>query len=104
MLGLTNEEQSQLLYELNYRYGELLGGGDTEQAFKLAGIIDKLKAGKVVEDLKSAIEYESKNLDENSFTHEEQYQWAVGHADGLSDALGIIQGEDWKEVIDYETE
>lgn len=50
MYGLTNEEQSQLLYELNYRYGELLGGGDTEQAFKLASIIDKLKAGKAVEE------------------------------------------------------
>lgn len=49
MDGLTKEEQSQLLYELNYRYGELLGGGDTEQAFKLASIIDKLKAGKGVE-------------------------------------------------------
>lgn len=39
---LTLEELKQLEYELRYREGELMGGGDTEQANRLASITDKL--------------------------------------------------------------
>ena len=42
MLELTMEELKTLEYELNYRWGELMGGGDIEQANKLAKIIDKV--------------------------------------------------------------
>ena len=42
LLDLTLDELKQLEYELRYREGELLGGGDNEQANRLASITDKL--------------------------------------------------------------
>lgn len=42
IIDLTLEELKQLEYELRYREGELMGGGDFEQANKLASITDKI--------------------------------------------------------------
>ena len=52
--------------------------------------------------LKEAIEYESKNLDESSFETDADYRYAIGHADGLSDALEILQDENYKRLLDIE--
>ena len=46
-IDLTKEELSRLLYELDYRFGELLGGGDIEQANKLASITDKIRVARL---------------------------------------------------------
>lgn len=102
LVDLTDEQIKQLLYELDYRQGELLGGGDTEQAYALASITDKIRTANSIKALELAVDYESKNLDESSFENDGQYHWAVGHADGLSDAIRIAKGEDWRKVVDYE--
>lgn len=41
-LKLTLDELKTLEYELNYRWGELMGNGDIEQANRLASIIEKV--------------------------------------------------------------
>lgn len=44
---ITKDEISVLLYELDYRWGELMGGGDVEQANQLASIIDKIRVARL---------------------------------------------------------
>lgn len=107
MFGLTSEEMKLLLGVLDSSWGVLMARGDTDGGNKLASITDKIKRGVVADTqiataLSNAVAYESKNLDESSFAHEEDYFRALGHADGLSDALAIARGENWKEVVDYE--
>ena len=102
LVDLSQDEIKTLLYELDYRYGELLGGGDIKQAYALASITDKIRTANSITALELAVDYESKNLDESSFETDGQYEWARGHADGLSDAIRIARGESWKEVVNYE--
>ena len=57
----------------------------------------------IIKTLANAVEYERKNIVESSFETDTAYQYAVGHADGLSDALELIgrieRGEDETEVL-----
>lgn len=49
--------------------------------------------------LKEAVDYASNILDHKEFDTEEHYLWSCGYADGLSDAIAIINGVDWKELV-----
>lgn len=107
MFGLTSEEMKLLLGVLDSSWGVLMARGDTDGGNKLASITDKIRRGVIADTqiataLSNAVAYESRNLDESSFETDGEYRWAVGHADGLSDALAIARGKNWKEVIDYE--
>lgn len=63
---------------------------------------EKSPLAPVVKALAKGVEYESKNLDKGSFETDADYQYALGHADGLSDALAIANGEDYKEILNIE--
>lgn len=49
--------------------------------------------------LKKAVDYVSKLLTHKEFDTEEHYLWSCGYADGLSDAIAILNGVDWKELV-----
>lgn len=52
-----------------------------------------------VKALKEAVGYVSQLLDKKEFDTEEHHLWSCGYADGLSDAIAILNGVDWKELV-----
>lgn len=67
---------------------------------------------KILEALRSAVEYVNNNLIGNTYETDADYKYSVGYADGLSDAYEIIkrleldddEAEVLREVIDKEPE
>lgn len=52
-----------------------------------------------VKALKEAVDYVSQLLNKKEFDTEEHYLWSCGYADGLSDAIAILNGVNWKELV-----